>query len=239
MFAKIKITKIPKIIYEAFPFTTTLRHSDRYKNNLQQLISKRNYYYNSYFIKMFRERNKLDNHIKNSKSYEEFETLLDVNKIQHENYYTYDSYTDIILLSFRMKNSLLQSDKYKMGMSLTNLCNNCPSKNQETIFYYLFECPKYNYYRQKLLHDIKTIAKLKYTPHRILLQILLNNNNNTKYLQKHEFNSLSKYLRNIYKKQRDLTDCNQCLIITITRHNSFIYSAKWLSVRVMNGRENL
>ncbi len=44
MFAKIKIPKIPKIIYDEFPFSTTLRHSDRYKNNLTQLISKRNYF---------------------------------------------------------------------------------------------------------------------------------------------------------------------------------------------------
>lgn len=59
MFAKIKITKIPQIIHEEFPFSTTLRHSDRYKFNLPHLLSKRNYFYNSYFIKMFREWNKL------------------------------------------------------------------------------------------------------------------------------------------------------------------------------------
>ncbi len=76
MFAKIELTKIPKIIHDEFPFSTTLRHSDRYKNNLPQLLSKRNYFYNSYFVKMFREWNKLPTYIKNTTNYEDLKKLI-------------------------------------------------------------------------------------------------------------------------------------------------------------------
>ncbi len=119
MFAKIKFTKIPKIIYDEFPFTTTLRHSDRFKNNLPHLISKRNYFYNSYFVKMFRQWNVLSVDIKNTENYEDFKEKLNLSQQKNYNNYEYETYTDTVYLSFRMKNSLLQSDKFKMGMSDT------------------------------------------------------------------------------------------------------------------------
>ncbi len=193
MFAKIKFTKIPKIIYDEFPFSTTLRHSDRYKNNLAHLISKRNYFYNSYFVKMFREWNKLSKEIKQSKDYDEFITLINIHKNKEINYYSYESYVDKINLSFRMKNSLLQGDKYKMGYSDINKCLNCPTQQQETLYHYIFVCPKYNYMRHKMLKQIKTIAKIKnFTNMKILLLILnklllILNNNKNGYLQKHEY----------------------------------------------------
>lgn len=199
MFAKIKFTKIPKIIYTEFPFSTTLRHSDRYKNNLTQLISKRNYYYNSYFVRMFREWNKLPNTIKNSTNYEDFISQLKSTDYYCNNY-TYENYLDTIYLSFRMKNSFLQSDKYKMNMTDTNICINCPTRQQETLFHYIFKCPKYNYYRSKFLKQIKTIAKLKKFTDRQLLNLLLNNNKN-EYLHKSEYN----YLINKFKKYIEKT----------------------------------
>ncbi len=188
MFAKIKLTKIPKIIYEQFPFSTTLRYSDRYKNNLKQLISKRNYFYNSYFVKMFRDWNKLPEDLKAENNYEDFKVKLIANRKEIIiNHYNYDTETDRIYLSFRMKNSLLQSDKYKMGMSETNICINCPTKKQETLLHYVFHCPKYNYQRQKMLRQIKSIAKLKYISENNLLKLLMNNNINI-YLHKNEYN---------------------------------------------------
>ena len=187
VFAKIKLTKIPRIIYDQFPFSTTLRYSDRYKNNLKHLISKRNYFYNSYFIKMFREWNKLPEDIKEIDNYEDFKTkLLLKMKLQNMNHYSYETNTDKIYLSFRMKNSLLQSDKYKMGMSENIFCTNCPTRQQETLLHYIFYCPKYNYYRQKMLRQFKSIAKLKNISKSNLLKLLINNNINN-YLHRNEY----------------------------------------------------
>ena len=63
-----------------------------------------------------------------------------------------------------------------MGMTDTNLCINCPTKKQETLFHHLIECPKYNYLKSKFIYNINTIAKLKNTSPTNLLQILMNNN---------------------------------------------------------------
>ncbi len=93
---------------------------------------------------MFREWNKLSDNVKSSQNYEDFFTALNYNKNSTENNYTYDSCIDTVYLSFRMKNSSLQSDKYIMGMTETNLCINCPTKKQETLYHYLLICPKHN-----------------------------------------------------------------------------------------------
>ena len=202
MFAKIKFTKTPSIIYEQFPFSTTLRHSDRYKNNLQQLLSRRNHFYNSFFVKMFREWNKLPSTIKNTGNYEDFKNLLKNQQDININNYTYENYQDTIYLSFRMQNSLLQSDKYKMGISENNLCINCPTGQQETLFHFVFECPKYKYYRQNFLNQIKTIAKLKNVTRRNLLHLLLNNNNQN-FLHPTEYKFIiNKFTKYIEKTKR-------------------------------------
>lgn len=99
-----------------------------------------------------------------------------------------------------MKNSLLQSDKYKMGMTENNLCINCPSKKQETLLHYIFQCPKYVYYRNKFLQQVKTIAKLKYITDRNLLNLLINNNSNN-FLQNTEY----KYIISIFRKYIEKT----------------------------------
>ncbi len=137
MFAKIKLTKIPKIIYEAFPFSSTIRHSDRFKNNLPSLVAKRNHYCNSYCVKIFREWNKLSNEIKKIQNIEDFRVLIENNNFQEENSHTYDSYIHTVFLSFRMKNSLLQADKYKMNYSNSNNCNYCNIKVPETLYHVL------------------------------------------------------------------------------------------------------
>ncbi len=136
---------------------------------------------------MFREWNKLPEDIKEIDNYEDFKTkLLLKMKLQNMNHYSYETNTDKIYLSFRMKNSLLQSDKYKMGMSENNFCTNCPTRQQETLLHYIFYCPKYNYYRQKMLRHFKTIAKLKNISKNNLLKLLINNNINN-YLHKNEY----------------------------------------------------
>ncbi len=202
MFAKIKFTKVPEIIYDEFPFSTTLRHSDRYRNNLQQLLSRRNYYYNSYFIKMFREWNHLPQNIKNTENYEDFKESLLKTQIKNYDNYNYETYWDTIYLSFRMKNSLLQAEKYKMGMTETNLCINCPTKEQETLYHYIFKCPKYNYCRNVFMQQVTTIAKLKNITNKNLLNLLLNNNNN-QYLHKMEYRYLiQKFKRYLQKTKR-------------------------------------
>ncbi len=205
MFAKIKFTKTPKIIYDEFPFSTTLRHCDRYKNNLPQLISRRNYFHNSYFVKMSRQWNSLPSIIKNSETYEDFKSLLNTKQVKTYNNYTYESYYDIIYLSFRMKNSLLQSDKFKMRMTETNLCINCPSKEQESLFHYIFKCPKYLFYRHKFMQQIKTIAKLKNMTHRNLLNLLLNNNNNNKILHPTEYKFVINKFKQFIEKTKRFT----------------------------------
>ncbi len=66
---------------------------------------------------MFREWNKLSSRLKNSLDYEDFVLNYNLSIPQIHNYYSHQTYIDKIYLSFRMKNSLLQSDKYKMGLS--------------------------------------------------------------------------------------------------------------------------
>ncbi len=99
-----------------------------------------------------------------------------------------------------MKNSLLPSDK--LNMTDTNLCINCPSKQQETLFHYVFKCPKYQYYRNNFLQQIETIAKLKYLTDRNLLNLLLNDNK-SEYLQKTEYiYTTNKFKKDIEKTKR-------------------------------------
>ena len=101
-----------------------------------------------------------------------------------------------------MQNSLLQCDKYKMGMSENNLCINCPTRQQETLFHFVIECPKHKYYRQKFLNQVKTIAKLKNITKRNLLTLLINNNSQN-YLQPTEYKFIiNKFTKYIEKTKR-------------------------------------
>ena len=80
MFARTKYTKVPKIIYDEFPSSTTLRYNMRHQYNLPRLVTKKNYFYNSYFATMFRKWNSLPLDIKTCNNIEDFEEKLQVNK---------------------------------------------------------------------------------------------------------------------------------------------------------------
>ncbi len=172
----------PQIIYEKFPFTTSLRYNHRHKNNLPLIKCKKHNFYNSYFIKNFRLWNTLHPIVKNTDNYTEFkEQYIKINKEtqninENDFQFSYETEVDRIYLSFRMNNSKLQNDKFKYNMCNTPLCQNCNMMKNETVYHYIFECPKYKIIRKILDRKIKSLAKIKNKSKKFILNLLLTKN---------------------------------------------------------------
>lgn len=62
-------------------------------------------------------------------------------------------------LSFRMRNSLLKIDSYKMGFVSDNICANCNLQKQENLHHYIFECSKYRSQRKIFLARVAALAE--------------------------------------------------------------------------------
>ncbi len=160
MFAKIKITQTPKIISENF-FTDLPKNVGRNVGKLKVIFSKKNKYYNSYYLKMIRMWNKLSQEIRQFEHYTDFLLAMhqqySVHEFKKNNLFHYDTEIDNIYLKLRFHCSKLQADQYKLNFVKNPTCNQCNKNKQETIHHYFMDCSTYNTQRNTLKQNISNI----------------------------------------------------------------------------------
>ncbi len=147
MFAKIKLTHTPKIIYNAF-FIDLPTNIGRNVGKLKIIFSKKNKFYNSFYLKMIRLWNTLPNTIRTKDSYhsflEDMHKKYQIHNFKHINLFHYDTEIDNIYLKLRFQCSNLRADQFKFNMVCDSKCLQCNKNKQETIHHYFMDCDKYN-----------------------------------------------------------------------------------------------
>ncbi len=160
MFAKIKLTQNPKIIYNAF-FIDLPINIGRNVGKLKIIFSKKNKFYNSFYLKMIRMWNTLPNIIRMENSYhnflEEMHKKYQIHNYKHINLFHYDTEIDNIYLKLRFQCSNLRADQFKFNMVCDSKCLQCNKNKQETIHHYFMDCDKYNTQRSILKNNIKSL----------------------------------------------------------------------------------
>ncbi len=160
MFAKIKLTETPKIIFDKF-FTNLPKNVGRNEGKLLVIFSKKNKYYNSYYLKMIRMWNLLPNAIRIKQNYSDFledmHKKYQIHQYKVENLFKYDSEIDNIYLKLRFQCSLLNSDQFKFNFVADSKCTQCNKNKQETIHHYFMDCTKYIQQRNILKYNISRL----------------------------------------------------------------------------------
>ncbi len=176
MFAKIKLTQTPKIIYNKF-FLDLPFNIGRNVGKLKIIFSKKNKFYNSYYLKMIRLWNMLPNIVRQINSYPEFLENMHKRYCIHEykitNLFHYDTEIDNIYLKLRFQCSKLNADKFKFNLTQNPKCMICNKNKQETIHHYFMDCTAYCQQRQVLKNNIQQMhTKLQNLTNRKLIQII-------------------------------------------------------------------
>ena len=176
MFAKIKLTQTPKIIYNKF-FLDLPFNIGRNVGKLKIIFSKKNKFYNSYYLKMIRLWNMFPNAVRQINNYPEFLENMHKRYCIHEykviNLFHYDTEIDNIYLKLRFQCSKLNADKFKFNLTHNSKCMNCNTNKQETIHHYFMDCTAYCQQRKILKNNIQQMhTKLQNLTNKKLIQII-------------------------------------------------------------------
>ncbi len=181
MLAKIKFTQTPKIIYNHF-FLDLPINVGRNAGKLKIIFSKKNKYYNSFYLKMIRLWNLLPMDTRNKNSYPDF--LEDMHKkykiheYKHVNLFHYDTEIDNIYLKLRFHCSKLNADQFKFHFKDNSKCQKCNKNKQETIHHYFMDCSNYSQQRVMLKNNITQMdPKLINLSNRQLIQLIQGDRN--------------------------------------------------------------
>ena len=182
MFAKIKLTQTPRIIYNKF-FLDLPLNVGRNVGKLKIIFSKKNKFYNSFYLKMIRLWNTLPVEIRLKKYYHEFLEMMHKKYQIHEykriNLFHYDTEIDNIYMKIRFQCSNLNADQFKFNFNLTPKCNQCNKNRQEAIYHYFMDCNKYTQYRNVLKQNIISLDNtFKNLSNKELIQIIQGQKNN-------------------------------------------------------------
>ncbi len=160
MFAKIKLTKTPRIIFNKF-FVHLPTNVGRNIGKLKVIFSKKNKFYNSFYLKMIRLWNTLPATTRLKDNYSDFlEEMYKKYKIhnyKHINLFHYDTEIDNIYLKLRFQCSKLRADQFKFNIICDSKCLQCNKNKQETIHHYFMDCDKYKMHRQLLKTNISQL----------------------------------------------------------------------------------
>ncbi len=181
MFAKIKLTQKPKIIYEHF-FVELPANIGRNMGKLKIIFSKKNKFYNSYYLKMIRLWNTLPIQVRQEEHYTDFLVHMHqkykIHEYKHINLFHYDTEIDNIFLKIRHNCSKLNADQYKMNFVPDPKCSQCGKNKQETNHHYFMDCTKYDQQRKTLKRNIcKLSNNFDKLTNRQMVQIILGNRN--------------------------------------------------------------
>ncbi len=157
MFAKIKLTKTPKIIYDTF-FIDLPTNVGRNIGKLKIIFSKKNKFYNSFYLKMIRLWNTLPNDIRSKNNYPDFVDYMHkkyyIHQYKKNNLFHYDTEIDNIYMKLRFHCSKPNADQFKFNFVQDSKCLQCNKNKQETLHHYFMDCAKYNIQRQQLKQNI-------------------------------------------------------------------------------------
>ncbi len=176
MFAKIKLTQTPKIIYETF-FLNLPKNVGRNEGKLKVIFSKKNKYYNSYYLKMIRMWNMLHKDIRVLTNYSDFLEQMhkkyEIHEYKHKNIHKYDTEIDNLYLKLRFQCSKLNADQFKFNFINNSLCTQCNKQKQETLHHYFMDCDKYKIQRDILKNNLASMHQhLHKLSNRHLIQII-------------------------------------------------------------------
>ncbi len=176
MFAKIKLTQNPKIIYEHF-FINVPANIGRNVGKLKIIFSKKNKFYNSFYLKMIRLWNTLPTNIRQEENYSDFLDQMHqkykIHEYKHKNLFHYDTEIDNIYLKLRYHCSKLNADQFKLNFIPDCKCTQCNKNKQETIHHYFMDCSKYDQQRKILKQIISNLhISFKNLTNRQLVQII-------------------------------------------------------------------
>ncbi len=161
MFAKIKLTQTPKIIYDKF-FVDLPANIGRNLGKLIIIFSKKTKFYNSFYLKMIRLWNTLPMDTRNKNNYSDFLQCMHLQYCIHEykkiNLFHYDTELDNIYMKIRFHCSQLKADQYKYNFIPNSKCSECNKNKQETIHHYFMDCTKYNHQRKLLKQNISNMS---------------------------------------------------------------------------------
>ncbi len=160
MFAKIKLTQTPKIIYQHF-FIDLPTNVGRNIGKWKIIFSKKNKFYNSFCLKMIRLWNTLSNEIRLKETYSDFLECMhkkfQIHQYKKINLFHYDTEIDMIYMKLRFQCSKLNADQFKFHFVDSPKCSQCNKNKQETIHHYFMDCTKYDTQRQILKNNITTM----------------------------------------------------------------------------------
>ncbi len=176
MFAKIKLTQTPQIIYNTF-FINLPTNVGRNISKLKVIFSKKNKFYNSFYLKMIRLWNTLSTEIRQKDNYSDFLDCMHKKYCVHQykklNLFHYDTEIDNIYMRLRFQCSTLNADTFKFNFIDTSKCTQCNSNRQETIHHYFMDCKKYDLQRQILKQNISKLhQKLQKLSNKQIIQII-------------------------------------------------------------------
>ena len=176
MFAKIKLTQTPKIIYETL-FVALPTNIGRNVGKLKIIFSKKNKFYNSFYLKMIRLWNTLQKEIRLIENYPDFLDCMHKKYMLHQykkiNLFKYDTDIDSIFMKLRFHCSTLNADQFKFNFTANTKCMQCHKNKQETIHHYFMDCVKYVNQRKILKHNISRLhQKFEKLNNKQLIQLI-------------------------------------------------------------------
>ncbi len=176
MFAKIKLTQNPKIIYKKF-FQELPKNVGRNIGKLKIIFSRKNKFYNSFYLKMIRLWNTLTANIRQKDNYLDFLDCMHgkykIHQYKIKNLFHYDTEIDNIYLKLRFHCSMLNADQFKFNFINTSKCLQCDKNKQETIHHYFMDCNKFQTHRLILKHNISNLHQsFKSITNKQIIQII-------------------------------------------------------------------
>ncbi len=194
MFAKIKLTQTPKIIYNTF-FVDQPTNIGRNVGKLKIIFSKKNKFYNSYYLKMIRLWNTLQKEIRIIENYSDFLDCMHKKYMIHQykkiNLFKYDTEIDSIFMKLRFHCSKLNADQFKFNFIANSKCMQCNKNKQETIHHYFMDCIKYENQRKILKYNISRLHQ-KFEK--------LNNKQIIELIQRYKIQGIDDYVyKNVYQ----------------------------------------
>ncbi len=157
MFTQIKLIQTPKIIYNKF-FVDLPTNVGRNVGKLKIIFSKKNKFYNSFYLKMIRPWNNLSVEVRLKDNYADFLDLMHkkfaIHQYKKQNIFHYDTEIDTIYIKLRFQCSRLNADQFKFNFVNNSKCLQCIKNKQETIHHYFMDCKNYDTQRQILKNNI-------------------------------------------------------------------------------------
>ena len=160
-FYKVYKSHYRKYLFNIIPVTVS-RHNTRNTNNIPQFKIKHNFFRNSFFPSAVIEWNKLDLHIRNSESLNDFKnSFLKFIRPSGNSVFNCHNPTGVKLLTrLRLGVSHLREYKFKHGFqdSLNPICS-CGNDIETTLAHFLLYYPHYSHESSTFLNTIKNINR--------------------------------------------------------------------------------